>query len=230
MENFKLNIETRTATGSSNSRRDRMSGKVPAIVYGNKVASPVSILVNHNEFDKLFKKAGESSIIELESPDGKWNVVVAETQSHPYKGNYTHIDFRAVSMDEEITVTIPVDYVGVAPAIKEFGGVLFSNMDEVEIECLPGDLIHNIEVDISTLAEIGDSLHVSDIKLPAKIKMVTDPESVLVSIAASVSEEDMVANTESDLPESEKGGDEEGSEGGGTEGGEVEASKEEKSE
>ncbi|MCG2686709.1 50S ribosomal protein L25, partial [Candidatus Parcubacteria bacterium] len=132
-------------------KKIKEQGLIPAVVYGHGFKSK-SIQVLALDFKKVFKEAGESSIINLEiEGDKPIKVLVYDMQRHPLKDNLQHIDFYKIKEGEKIKVETGLKFIGEAPAVKELGGVLFNNLSEVEIECLPEDLIHEIEVDISVL-------------------------------------------------------------------------------
>ncbi len=208
MDKFNLNVNLRDEKGTSASNNLRRQGSVPGVIYGKKM-SPVTVSFKNNEFDVLYRDAGESSIIELTDGKSKWNVVIKDVNYHPAKGDVIHVDFKAVSMNEEITVNIPLVFEGVAMGVKEHGGTFVSMKDEIEVTCLPKYLVHEIVVDITPLTEIGSSLHISDIKLPTGMITEHDPEEVIAQIAAPVSEADL-ETAEAVLPE----GAEEPTEGG----------------
>jgi len=109
---------------------------------------------------------------------------VQQVQYHPVSDQFTHIEFINVNMNEKVTANVPVILVGQSPAVKEQAGVLTQSLDEVEIRCLPGDLIHEIELDIASLVDFHSALHVSDIKLSDKLEMVTPAELTIATVSA----------------------------------------------
>jgi large subunit ribosomal protein L25 len=117
---------------------------------------------------------------------------VRERQRHPVSGSLLHVDFQEVSLTEKIRVTVSVQIRGEAPAVKNFDGILVAGQEAVEIECLPGDLPEFIAIDVSSLENIGDSLHVRDIVLPDTVKILTDAGEMLVVVTAPVVEEEEV--------------------------------------
>lgn len=160
----------------------RNSGLIPAELYGHNVPN-VHLTVNKNEFTKVLRKAGESTIIELVGIGGKpRNVLIHDFQKHYLTSEPEHVDFYEVSMTEKLTATVALEFVGESKAVKEQGGVLVKILNEVEVECLPSDLPHNIEVDISKMTSFDISIHVKDLSVPPKVTIVTDPEETVAKV------------------------------------------------
>ena len=182
---FELNAQARTLQGTGASRRLRHAAKVPGIVYGGE-AAPQSIQVDHNDLLlKLKKEAFHSSIINLIVDGKKEQVLLRDTQVHAYKPLVLHVDFQRVDATHELHVKVPLHFINeeVAPGVKLNGGLVNHVMTEVDIQCLAGDLPEFIEVDLSAL-KVGDSIHLSQLKLPKGIKIVhhTADDSVVVGI------------------------------------------------
>jgi large subunit ribosomal protein L25 len=163
---------------------------VPAVVYGVRVENTL-ISVPTVDFLKVFKVAGESSTILLEikgdektATSKKVDVLIHDMQVDPVKGYPIHVDFLAIDMNKPVEVTIPVEFIGIAPAEKDGLGNLVKVMHEVEVEALPKDLPHNVSVDLSVLLALDDQIHVKDIVLPKGVTMKTDLEEVIALIAA----------------------------------------------
>jgi len=144
----------------------RKKGLLPAVVYGRSQES-TPITVNVKDFQKLFRQAGESTVITLVGLDGSKDALIHEVSVHAVSGAPLHADFYAIQKGQKVTVAIPFEFVGVSPAVKDKGGVLLKTMHEIEIECEPKDLPQEIVVDISTLLDIDDKILVGDLKLPA---------------------------------------------------------------
>ncbi len=170
---FVLTAEPRTEQGKGASRRLRREGKVPAILYGAG-KDPVPLSVNHNELLKqLENEAFYSHILTVELDGKTEQAVLKDLQRHPAKPFILHLDLMRVSAGEKIRVNVPLHFVGedVAPGVKIGGGIVTHAVTEVEISCLPKDLPEYIEVDLSAL-ELGESLHLSDLKLPPGVELV----------------------------------------------------------
>jgi large subunit ribosomal protein L25 len=182
---FELIAQARTLQGTGASRRLRHAAKVPGIVYGGE-AAPQSIEVDHNDLLlKLKKEAFHSSIINLIVDGKKEQVLLRDTQVHAYKPLVLHVDFQRVDATHELHVKVPLHFINeeVAPGVKLNGGLVNHVMTEVDVQCLAGDLPEFIEVDLSAL-KVGDSIHLSQLKLPKGVKVVhhNADDSVVVGI------------------------------------------------
>jgi len=161
----------------------RKAGSIPAVVYGHNIKSE-HLEIAYPEFEKIFRKAGESTLINLSVEGEKArNVIIQDAQKHYLNGKIIHVDFYEVSMTEKLKARIPLEFIGVSKAVKESGGVLVTVLNEVEVECLPADLPHNIEVDISGLNTFSDVIHVRDLKVNAKVRILADENETVVKVA-----------------------------------------------
>ncbi len=165
----------------------RNNGMVPAVVYGAHVENTI-ISVPSVDFIKVFRVAGESSPVQLAIDGINVDVLIHDVQIDPLKGFPLHIDFLAVDMNKEVTVSIPLEFTGVAPSEKAGLGSLVKVLHEVEVSALPKDLPHTIVVDISTLVTLDDQIHVSNIVLPKGVKMLTSAEEVVALVAVAKEE------------------------------------------
>lgn len=186
VERFKLEGTPRSAKAQV----VRRAGAVPAILYGHNLA-PQSLEVNSQVFGKLFQKAGSTSLIMLSVGDTQHPVLVREVQYHPLKNTVRHIDFYQVRMDEEIEASVPLSFIGESPAVKDQGGVLVRNLDELAVKALPQNLPHNIEVDISGLNTFEKVVHVSDLKLPEGVTVLAETETVVALVQPPRTEEEL---------------------------------------
>lgn len=185
-----LAVEPREKAVSAKSLR--REGMIPAEYYGHGKDN-VSLQVEYQSFRKLYRKAGENTVIELHVGDDKKtiNVLVHKIDLHPVTDEIVHIDFIHVNMNEEVHTNIPFEFVGTAPAVKDLGGMFSAHYNDVEVKCLPKDLVHSIEVDISSLVDFNTAIHFSDIKLPDGYTMMNDPEvTVATCVAPRVEEVD----------------------------------------
>lgn len=160
----------------------RKSGMVPAVVYGARVENTM-ISVSSIDFEKVLKAAGESSTITLELQDKKIEVLIHDIQFDPIKNVPIHVDFLAIDVNKPIEVAVPITFIGIAGAEKNSLGVLVKALHEIEVEALPKDLPHEIEVDLSVLENLDDQIRVSDIKVPGGVTIKTDEEEVIAVIA-----------------------------------------------
>ncbi len=190
MTKLNLKAKLREITGKK-VRRFRKQGLIPAIVYGNKI-EPKNLWVNKVDFMRIYESAGESTILELETDDSqKVNVLIHDVQFDPLSGNFFHVDFFQVRMDEKVETEVPLKFVGESEAVKNLGGVLVKSLDTLPVSCLPGDLPSEIEVDISVLKSFGDTISVGSLKLSSAITVKIDPDTVIASVAEPRSEEEL---------------------------------------
>ena len=189
---YTLQASTRTDTAS----KARQSGNIPGVLYGHGM-DPITVEVIAKDFDRVYRETGMTSLVTLSVKEGKDHpVIIREIQQHPIKGHVVHADFYQVRMDEEITANVPLTFEGIAPAVKDLGGVLVRSMDEIEIEALPQDLPHDIVVDISSLDTFDKVIRIEDLKLPEGVKPLQEPEEVVALVQAPRTEQELEALTE----------------------------------
>lgn len=190
----KLAVERRDAIGRAAVRKLKARGVVPAVVYGGK-EKPEPLQVLRRDVSVMLSHAsGENILVELEiaGEQATRSAMVQEVQHSPVGGDVLHIDFHAVSMDEKIEADVPLEPVGAANGVKNFGGLLEQSLRALTVSCLPRDLPDKISVDVSSL-NIGDSIHVRDIKLPNGVAAKVQPELTVFSVLAPIVEEEPVA-------------------------------------
>jgi large subunit ribosomal protein L25 len=191
----------------------RASGRIPAVYYGKKEAStPIS--VNQTEFVKAWNEAGESTVVTLETPDGKKDSLIHHVDVDPISSMPRHADFYVFEKGHKVEVELPIEFEGVSKAVKELGGVLVKVTLELRVEAMPKDLPHGIVIDVSTLNEIGDQVLAGDIALPEGVSLVDQPDEVLVTVAGAREElEEEAAPVDlSEIEVAKKGKDEESAE------------------
>jgi large subunit ribosomal protein L25 len=159
----------------------RKQGILPGVIYGPKIESQ-PIEVDLKEFEKVFKKAGESSLISLEIENKKHLVLIHELKRDPLTEKPIHVDFYQPLLKEEIEAKVPLVFEGEAEAIKVLGGTLVKNISEIEVKALPQDLPKEIKVNIESLKTFEDKILIEDLKLPAKVKVLRDPKEIIASV------------------------------------------------
>jgi large subunit ribosomal protein L25 len=188
MEKIVLKATKRTVTGKQ-VKALRRAGELPAVIYGRHV-EPVSISLDAHSTELVFAKLTSSTLVTIDVEGQEFAALVREKQRNFIKGNLTHIDFLALDLTEKIRTKVQLTFVGVSSAVKDFSAVLVHRMDALEVECLPTDLPERITVDISSIKEIGNSIHVRDIPLPdAERVVVLDDSDDIVIIATLAKEE-----------------------------------------
>lgn len=194
----------------------REAGEIPAVLYGHNI-KPISLKVSEKDFQDVYKEAGESSIITLKIGAERKVVLIYGVQRDPVTDKIIHADFYQVKMDEKIITNVPLEFIGVSPAVKEKGGILVKNMHEIEVEAFPQDLLSHIEVDISSLAELHSNIYVKDLLISSKARILAEPNEIVASVVEPKEEkEEVPAPAEEEITEkavSETGEEVEGTEG-----------------
>ncbi|MEK7174752.1 MAG: 50S ribosomal protein L25 [Patescibacteria group bacterium] len=171
----------------------RNSGLVPGVVYGRGVKN-VNVAVESVVLGKALKEAGESTLLELSlEGNGSKHVLIHDLQKDPIKDFPIHVDFLEVRLDQKIKADVVLEFTGESPAVKELGGVLVKNVHELEVEALPQDLPHNIEVDISAIKAFEDHITVGDIKVGPRVKIMSPMETIVASVIPPRSEAELEA-------------------------------------
>ncbi|MGC9399184.1 MAG: 50S ribosomal protein L25 [Anaerolineae bacterium] len=189
MEQLELNAAPRTLTGKK-VKRLRRAGMVPGVLYGSDVEAK-ALKFDQHEVESVVMRAGSSRLIQVNVSDDDevYMAIVRDVQRDIFKQTLMHVDLQALNMQETVRLPISINLVGEAPGVEEMGGVLLQQIYEVEVECLPADLIPFIEVDVSSLTEIGDAITVGDLDIPENITVFADPDEVVVQITFIAEEE-----------------------------------------
>lgn len=183
-----LKVEKRTIFGKK-VKKLRRGGVLPATIYGKDIKSR-SVQVPMKDFEKIFKEEGETGLIDVTLNSEKARpVLIKNVQFDPKLSTPVHADFYQVNLAEKIKTMVPVEPVGQPKAVLDKIGLLEVPLSEVEVECLPTDLPEKIEIDVSHLANIDEEIKVSDIKVPAVVTILTEPEQILFKIGELVTKE-----------------------------------------
>lgn len=198
MQDIKLSVKERTRPGRGASNRLRATGEIPAILYG--VSGSRCLSVERGTFLKVWKQAGQSSVVTIKDDKGGTTMtLIQDTQRHPTTDEFLHIDFLELTKDHAITANIPLHVHGEPEGVKNEGGVLETPTHEVEVRCLPKNLPHQIDVDVSAL-HVGDVIHLSDLSALEGVEYLGDPDQPIVAITARMAEE---AESEEEVDPSE---------------------------
>ncbi len=168
----------------------RRAGKLPAVLYGHRVESTPIMLDAHETALKL-SQLTSSSLVTVDLDGTEYPTLVREKQRDFLKNRLLHLDFQVISMTEKVTTKVGIELTGTAPAVKEFSAVIVTVLHELEVECLPQDLPARIVIDISGLATIGAGIHVRDVVISDKVKILDDPDEMIV-VATATREEKVV--------------------------------------
>ncbi len=184
-----MTVLTAQKRGSENPRAARRSGLVPAVVYGRKEKStPVAIPLA--DFEKAYHEAGESTVVTLEGLGEPKDVLIHEVSYDALSGLPIHIDLYAIEKGQTVTVSVPLQFDGASPAVKDLGGILVKVMHELEVTAQPKDLPHSISVDISKLETLESQIHVRDVALPPGVEAEAEPDEVVAMISVAVEEKE----------------------------------------
>ena len=202
----------------------RQQGILPAVLYGHKIKN-LNLEVDSKEFEKIYSKAGESSLITLviakgkdeaeaeasslslnvEEKKQKFLILIHDIQFDPLTEKPIHIDFYQPELKEEVEVTVPLIFEGEAPAVKDLGGTLVKNISEVEVKALPQNLSHEIKVDIGNLKTFEDNILIKDLIVSKEVKILKEPEEIVAAVARPEKvEEELEKPVEEKVEEVEK--------------------------
>jgi len=187
---YAISASTRTKLGKR-SQDERDAGRVPAVVYGHGTDAR-SISVARSEFLKVMKAAGYSSLIDMTLADqSPVKVLIKEVQVEPLTMEPSHVDFYQVRMDEELTAEIPLKFIGESKAVKQDGGTLIKSMDKIEVKCLPANLPHEIEIDLSKLVTFDDAITIASLVFPQGVTTTEDAHLTIATVARPMTEDEL---------------------------------------
>jgi len=190
MEAIQLNAEPRTVTGKQ-VKLLRHQEIIPGVIYGRHMESPIAVQFDQRELLAALHQAGSSAtvLVQVKGEDEPYLVIFRDVQHHPIRREVRHVDLQALSLTETVRVPVSISLVGEAPAVEEASGVLVQLMTELDIEALPNALVSTIEIDLSGLAEIGDSITVRDVAAPEGVTILNDLDETIVHITYMAEEE-----------------------------------------
>jgi len=177
-----VTAEVRSSRGKNEAKRLRVSGRIPAVIYG-AFKDPCAVSVNPKDITKILRsKTGHNSIFDVEVANiEKTPVIVAEEQYHPIKGTLMHIDLKRIDLTRKLKVSVPVHVVGEAKGVKQQGGVLDVVTRTIEIECIPDDIPDQFDIDVTELM-IGNNIRVSELPVKEGVRVLTAPEAVIAHV------------------------------------------------
>lgn len=188
MEKVVLKAEKRDVIGKQ-VKAMRRAGKLPAVIYGRHT-EPINVTLDAHTAALVLNKVTSSSLVTIELDGQEYPTLVREKQRDYIKNRLLHVDFLAVSLTESIRATVSLNFVGISTAVKDYNAVLVTNLQSLAVECLPTDLPERIDVDITSLERPGDGIRVRDVKVSDQIKLLDDPDTmVVVATFAKVEEE-----------------------------------------
>lgn len=181
-----LEVSQREMVGTKKLHRLRRQGLLPGVVYGYQITGGVPVQMDHRTFEHLYRRVGATTLIDLRigGTGSATKVFVHEIMRHPVNHKLLHVDFLAVDMNEPITADVSIVLVGEAPVARAGEGIVAQQMETVQVRALPANLPGEIQVDLSTLTEAGQAIHVSDLTLPANVEVLSDPDGTIVHVSA----------------------------------------------
>ena len=185
-----VKAESRTEFGKNANRRLRVEGKIPGVVYGRGVES-VSVAVDPADVIQILNSdSGRNTIFELVTDTSRNDVLIKDLQVDPVKGALVHADFLCIAKDRVMEFQIPVEPVGIPEGVQTHGGMLEVVLREISVECLPGDVPDQVQVDVTDL-DIGSAIRVSELAIDKnKVKLISDPELVVLTVVPPRVEEE----------------------------------------
>lgn len=199
MDALELKADVRQL-GKGHAKNLRREGLVPAVMYG-KGNDAELLQIEARTLDKVLSVTGTHQLIALKVANQRPVMTLArDIQRDPIKRDYLHVDFYMVQMDQKVTAQVPIILEGEAPGVTELGGVLTQGLDELEIECLPGDLISSVIISVESLHEFNDTITVADLTVPETVTILSDTESMVAKIEAPRKLEDLEALDEEGMP------------------------------
>lgn len=180
-QNYTLEAQPRAVTGKKVSQL-RAQGLVPAVVYGPR-QTPVHVQIPHRPLQLALMQAGGTHLIDLRVADNMYTVIAREVQRDVLRGDILHVDFFAVDEASTIRVEVPVHFTGESPAVVARKGILITGLAMLSIETLPSKLVDRIDIDLSGLVEVGDAVHVRDVKVDPGITILNDPDEMIARVS-----------------------------------------------
>jgi large subunit ribosomal protein L25 len=178
---LQIRVDPRTVTGK-HTKRLRAAGVVPGVVFG-KTAGSVPVQLDAKALDQLYREAGRTSIVKVSVDGGQTtSVVIKSIQRHPLTGRALHVDFFAPDLTHEMTVEVPLAFIGEPPAIEATGGFLLTSLANLRVRALPSDLPHELTVDLTPLVDLESAIHVSDIAVADNVTVLNDPDEMVARV------------------------------------------------
>jgi large subunit ribosomal protein L25 len=197
MEKVVIKATHRNVTGR-HVRALRRAGQLPGVVYGHNIA-PIAISMNARDASRILYHLTSSSLVTVDLEGKEYPSLVREKQRNYVKGNVIHVDFQVVSLTEKIRANVGIELTGTSQAVKDFNAVLVTGLTELEVEAFPQDLPERIVVDISSMVKIGDGIHVRDILVSDKVRVLDEPEEMIVLATAAKEEVEEVVAPEAEV-------------------------------
>jgi large subunit ribosomal protein L25 len=181
---MELTVECQKRAPGSKAGALRREGRMPAVLYGHQGAESVSLTLDAKDAETLVRKASlNNTLIQVKVPDLPWSgkALLREVQTHPWRRSIYHLSFFSIGSQSSVEVTVPINFIGEAVGVKTGGGALDTVLTELQVQCDPEAIPETIEVDVTNF-QVGDSIHVHELKLPKGVVAVGEPDRVVVSV------------------------------------------------
>ncbi len=211
---LEIAVNARDVYGKQN-KRLRTTGVVPGVLFG-KTTGSIPVQLEAKALDALYRQAGRTSVVKVAVDGGQpTSAIIKGIQRNPLTGKALHVDFFAVDLTHEMLADIPLVFTGTSPAVELEGAILFTSLDHLKVRGLPGDLPHEVEVDLAPLVDLEATIHVRDLVVDERVAVINDPDELVAKVTPP-REEEVIE------PVVVEGEGEEGAEGEGEEGAEGE--------
>jgi large subunit ribosomal protein L25 len=185
---LEIAVNARDVYGKQN-KRLRTTGVVPGVLFGKKIGS-IPVQVDAKALELLYHQAGRTSVVKVSVDGGQpTSAIIKSLQRNPLTRRALHVDLFAVDLTQEMLADIPLSFTGTSPAVELEGAILFTSLDHVKVRGLPGDLPHEIEVDLSPLVDLESTIHVRDLTVDAKVEVLNDPDDLVAKVTPPREEE-----------------------------------------
>jgi large subunit ribosomal protein L25 len=191
MENLNIEAKPREVSGRK-TKHLRSENQIPAIVYGFEI-EPTKIMVDEVQMEKLYRLAGESTVVKLELAGKGHDVLIQDIQRDPISGFAIHVDFRRIDMTKKVEAKIHIHLMGIPAAVKELGGTLLQSLEEVDVLALPSALVREIQVDVTSIKTFEDKIRLRDVTMPEGIEVLDELDQVVASVQAPRSDAELAA-------------------------------------
>jgi large subunit ribosomal protein L25 len=185
---LEIAVSARDVYGKRN-KRLRTTGVVPGVLFGKSIGS-IPVQLDAKALDALYRQAGRTSVVKVSVDGGQpTSAIIKSVQRNPLSGRALHVDLFAVDLTQEMHADIPLSFIGTSPAVEMEGAILFTSLDHLKVLGLPGDLPHEIEVDLAPLVDLEATIHVRDLVVDAKVTVVNDPDDLVAKVTPPREEE-----------------------------------------
>ena len=176
-----LSVTPRILLGNTG-KKLRRDGLIPAVIYGYGVSESISVSLKYNEFVKVYRNAGNTSVVDLDVDGKKFQTLVHDLQYHPVKDTFVHIDFLSVNMKKSVEAEVPLVFVGTPTPVKQDGAILQKIIEFVTVLALPASIPHEIQVDLTKIETISSTFQVKDLVVPKGVTILNEPDEVIASV------------------------------------------------